>query len=68
MREFGLLNWSIVGVYMLSTLCMGYWFSRKITTAEHYYLGQRPSPWWAIGGRHLFRSTKFSWGPGLVIQ
>ena len=49
MREFGLLNWSIVGVYMLSTLCMGYWFSRKITTAEHYYLGQRPTPWWAIG-------------------
>ena len=49
MQEFGLLNWSIVGVYMLGTLFMGYWLSRRITTAEHYYLGEHASPWWAIG-------------------
>lgn len=49
MQEFGLLNWSIVGVYMLATLFMGYWLSRGITTAEDYYLGEHASPWWAIG-------------------
>jgi SSS family solute:Na+ symporter len=49
MQEFGFLNWSIVGVYMLGTLFMGYWLSRRITAAEHYYLGEHASPWWAIG-------------------
>ncbi len=49
MYEFGALNWSIVGVYIASTLFMGFYFSRRIKTAEQYYLGDRSTPWWAIG-------------------
>jgi SSS family solute:Na+ symporter len=47
--EFGLLNWSIVGAYILFALVMGFYLSRKVKTAEDYYLGDRTTPWWAIG-------------------
>ena len=47
--EFGLLNWSIVGVYIVFALLMGVYLSRRVKTAENYYLGDRTTPWWAIG-------------------
>ncbi len=34
---------------MLGTLLLGYFLSKRVETAEHYYLGQRTTPWWAIG-------------------
>ena len=49
MAEFGLLNWSIVIVYILSNLLIGYALSKNIKSAEDFYLGQRNIPWWAIG-------------------
>ena len=47
--EFGLLNWSIVGAYIVFALVMGVYLSKRVKTAEHYYLGDRTTPWWAIG-------------------
>ena len=47
--EFGLLNWSIVGAYIVFALLMGVYLSKRVKTAEHYYLGNRTTPWWAIG-------------------
>ena len=47
--EFGLLNWSIVGAYIVFALGMGVYLSKRVKTAEHYYLGDRTTPWWAIG-------------------
>lgn len=47
--EFGLLNWSIVGAYIVFALIMGVYLSKRVKTAEHYYLGDRTTPWWAIG-------------------
>lgn len=47
--EFGLLNWSIVGAYIVFALLMGVYLSKRVKTAEHYYLGDRTTPWWAIG-------------------
>ena len=49
MLEFGLLNWTIVGFYILGSLVLGVYFNRRVKTAEHYYLGDRTTPWWAIG-------------------
>ena len=49
MREFGTLNWAILVAYVLGTLLLGYVLSKKVATAENYYLGQRDIPWWAIG-------------------
>lgn len=47
--EFGTLNWAIVIVYLLGNLLLGYIMSRRVKTSEDYYLGDRSSPWWAIG-------------------
>lgn len=49
MRDFGTLNWTILVLYVAGTLVLGYFLSKRVHTAEHYYLGQRQTPWWAIG-------------------
>jgi len=49
MADFGLLNWFIVLAYLTANLGLGWYMSRKVSTSEDYYLGDRSSPWWAIG-------------------
>ena len=49
MREFGTLNWLILVAYILGNLLLGLFLSKRVETAEHYFLGQRTMPWWAIG-------------------
>ena len=49
LEQFGVLNWAIVGVYLFANLGLGWYMSRRVTTSEDYYLGDRSSPWWAIG-------------------
>ena len=49
MGDFGLLNWSIVGAYIVGTLALGAILGRRVKTAEHYYLGNRNLSWQAIG-------------------
>lgn len=49
MPEFGLLNWTILVVYILGILVLGFFLSKRVETAEDYYLGRRTTPWWAIG-------------------
>lgn len=49
MSNFGTLNWTILATYILGTLVLGFFLSKRVETAEHYYLGRRMTPWWAIG-------------------
>lgn len=49
MPEFGALNWTILVVYLLANLYLGFALSKKVASAEDFYLGQRTTPWWAIG-------------------
>lgn len=49
MPEFGTLNWTILIVYILGNLALGYVLGKRVETAEDYYLGRRTTPWWAIG-------------------
>ena len=49
MPEFGLLNWTILVVYILGNLALGFLLSKRVETANDYYLGRRNTPWWAIG-------------------
>lgn len=49
MTEFGILNWSILITYIIGNLILGYFLSKRIDTAEDFYLGRRTTPWWAIG-------------------
>ena len=49
MEAFGVLNWSIVFLYLIGNLLLGWAMSRRVKGAEDYYLGDRSAPWWAIG-------------------
>ncbi len=49
MAEFGTLNWTILVVYILGNLLLGWVLSKRVDTAEDFYLGRRTTPWWAIG-------------------
>jgi SSS family solute:Na+ symporter len=49
MADFGTLNWSILVVYILLNLLLGWYLSKQVDTAEDFYLGRRTTPWWAIG-------------------
>ena len=49
MSDFGTLNWTILVVYILLNLLLGWVLSKKVETAEDFYLGRRTTPWWAIG-------------------
>lgn len=49
MANFGTLNWSILIAYIFLNLLLGWVLSKKVSTAEDFYLGRRTTPWWAIG-------------------
>jgi SSS family solute:Na+ symporter len=49
MTEFGTLNWTILIVYILANLLLGFVISKKVSTADDFYLGRKNTPWWAIG-------------------
>jgi SSS family solute:Na+ symporter len=49
MAEFGTLNWSILLVYIAVNLYMGYVLGKKVDSADDFFLGDRSTPWWAIG-------------------
>jgi solute:Na+ symporter, SSS family len=49
MAEFGILNWSIVIAFLVANLALGYVLGKKVDTAESFYIGNRTTPWWAIG-------------------
>lgn len=49
MSEFGALNWSILIVYIIANLLLGYVLSKKITSSDDFFLGNKTTPWWAIG-------------------
>ncbi|MEM7220675.1 MAG: sodium/solute symporter [Pseudomonadota bacterium] len=49
MTDFGGLNWSILALYLLANLGLGFVLSKRVQSASDFYLGQRNIPWWAIG-------------------
>lgn len=49
MTVFSTLDWTILGIYISGNLLLGYYLSKRIATAEDFYLGKRTTPWWAIG-------------------
>lgn len=48
-NEFGTLNWTILIVYIIGNLVLGWVLSKRIRTANDFFLGRRTTPWWAIG-------------------
>jgi len=66
MERFGLLDWAVIAAYLLGALSLGVVLSRRVTSAGHYYLGDRSIPWWAIGTSVIatyFGALTFLGGP-----
>ena len=40
MAEFGTLNWTILVVYIILNLLLGWVLSKRVETAEDFYLGR----------------------------
>lgn len=49
MSVFNTLDWTIVAIYLAANLYLGYLMSKKVSTAEDFYVGRKSTPWWAIG-------------------
>tara|TARA_B110000091_G_scaffold213841_1_gene264681 strand:- start:1071 stop:2681 length:1611 start_codon:yes stop_codon:yes gene_type:complete len=49
MDKIGSLNWSIIIIYLIANLLLGFVLSKKVSTAKDFYIGQKTTPWWAIG-------------------
>lgn len=49
MGNIGTLNWVIIVIYLLLNLFLGFYLSKKVTTAKDFYIGRKTTPWWAIG-------------------
>ena len=49
LNSFGTLNYSILISYLLITLIIGAYFTRKQKSTEDYFVGGGRIPWWASG-------------------
>ncbi|MDA1265199.1 MAG: sodium/solute symporter, partial [Planctomycetota bacterium] len=46
---FRALDWIVLGVYLAALVAMGFWFSRRHTTTDDFFLAGKRVPWWAAG-------------------
>lgn len=47
--EFGWVNWTVLAVYLLGMLFLGYYFMRRASSSEDFFKGGGRIPWWAAG-------------------
>lgn len=47
--DFGLANYLTLGAYLALIVWMGWFFSKRNTTSDDYFLGGKRVPWWAAG-------------------
>jgi len=48
--EFGLINWLIIGIFLLASTWFGHKMSNRAGNLEDFFLGGRKLPWWAVSG------------------
>lgn len=48
-HPFGILNYSILALYLLISLLIGVYFARKQKSTKDYFTGGGRIPWWASG-------------------
>ncbi|MBQ3243754.1 MAG: sodium/solute symporter [Bacteroidaceae bacterium] len=48
-KNFGWLNWTILVLYLIAMLGMGFYFMRKENGSEDFFKGGGRIPWWAAG-------------------
>ncbi|MCC5835726.1 MAG: sodium/solute symporter [Opitutales bacterium] len=48
-RPFGFVDYSIIILYIIVLIAMGFYFSRREKGSDDYFVGGRKVPWWAVG-------------------
>lgn len=48
-HPFGMLNYTVLAIYLLISLMIGIYFARKQKSTEDYFVGGGRIPWWASG-------------------
>ena len=48
-QPFGVLNYSVLALYLLISVLIGLYFARKQKSTEDYFVGGGRIPWWASG-------------------
>lgn len=48
-KPFGVVNYTVLALYMLISLLIGVYFARKQKSTEDYFVGGGRIPWWASG-------------------
>ncbi|MBQ1178563.1 MAG: sodium/solute symporter, partial [Bacteroidaceae bacterium] len=48
-KRFGWLNWTVLALYLVGMLLMGFYFMRKENGADDFFKGGGRIPWWAAG-------------------
>ena len=48
-RTFGLVNYGVLGLYLLALVSTGVYFSRREKTTDDFFLAGKRVPWWAAG-------------------
>lgn len=48
-HPFGLLNYTVLALYLLISVLIGLYFARKQNSTEDYFTGGGRIPWWASG-------------------
>ncbi len=46
---FGVLNYTVLGIYLAALVAMGFYFSRREKTTDDFFRAGRRIPWWAAG-------------------
>lgn len=47
--HFGWLNWTVLALYLLGMLALGYYFMKRENGADEFFKGGGRIPWWAAG-------------------
>ena len=48
--KLALLDWTVIGIYIVITSILGFWFTKKAgKSMEDYFLAGRSLPWWIAG-------------------
>ncbi|MBC7000313.1 sodium/solute symporter [Cytophaga sp. FL35] len=48
-EPFGAINYTVLALYLLISLCIGIYYMRKQKSTEDYFVGGGRIPWWASG-------------------
>lgn len=47
--DFGWINWTVLSVYLLGMLSLGYYFMKRAGSSDDFFKGGGRIPWWAAG-------------------